>query len=521
MPKRQSTAAKKARAAARAGAKYTAALRDKGHGLHIPHYLDVVDELTLPDNERMVVDCLRALAADGGPLPVVVAEPDPEVVEAWTRAAADGIEPQWRRWAAVEAAVDGYVLRETQYGPNGPTRYTSTNRGPRVPVPVRAADGTVTVYAMPGWARLHEGQWIWSHTGWPIETPGRIVDPPQTLCPSPALQWEVAAWLDLSWKEGQVLGEDYGGSASGWQTVGWCATRDDARQIARACTAYRDDFTRADVVQHGPDRGVTSVTTDTLLQAPDAPERRRLARVPGPRPASPDRSEVPAPAWHGPADEPGRPPSSLVVWTGTGWRTLVWTDWQTAHIAEALGIGAGGAYAWAEGWGPRHPDRDMHDWTQEGREIHHRLPETSYDERTQLINALRRAHEDALVDAVAARGNLTRDQAAARLEQGGEKYREVLKVGRAVISRALHTARRALPAGPERTAIRYALDDLMDRHVLPADAERIANAQLDSEVEAQRAPHVTAWCRRAVAEYVTPAADPVAAGVDGFGTSRR
>jgi hypothetical protein len=42
----------------------------------------------------------------------------------------------------VEAAVDGYVLRETPYGPN---RSGYTNRGPRVPVPVRAADaGHVT-----------------------------------------------------------------------------------------------------------------------------------------------------------------------------------------------------------------------------------------------------------------------------------------------------------------------------------------------------------------------------------------
>lgn len=66
--------------------------------------------------------------------------------------------------------------------------------------------------------------------------------------------------------------------------------------------------------------------------------------------------------------------------------------------------------------------------------------------------------------------------------------------------------------------MRQALDDLMYRHVLPADAERIAGEQLDSEIESSRSPGTNAWCRRAVAEYVAPAPDPVSAGVDGFGS---
>lgn len=61
----------------------------------------------------------------------------------------------------------------------------------------------------------------------------------------------------------------------------------------------------------------------------------------------------------------------------------------------------------------------------------------------------------------------------------------------------------------------------MYRHIVPADAERIANIQLDGEVEAERRPSVTAWARRAVAEYITPAPDPVAAGVDGFASDQR
>lgn len=67
---------------------------------------------------------------------------------------------------------------------------------------------------------------------------------------------------------------------------------------------------------------------------------------------------------------------------------------------------------------------------------------------------------------------------------------------------------------------RHALDDLMDLHLhlhlLPLDAERIAGKQLDSEIESTHSPEVTAWCRWALAEYVIPAADPAAAGVEGF-----
>ncbi|MER6316913.1 hypothetical protein ABT237_24570 [Streptomyces sp. NPDC001581] len=119
--------------------------------------------------------------------------------------------------------------------------------------------------------------------------------------------------------------------------------------------------------------------------------------------------------------------------------------------------------------------------------------------------------------ALADRGGLPREDAAARLERGGAEYRELLDVGQATICRALHTARRALPEGSERTAVRYAIDDLMHRHLLPpAGAGRIAGAQLDTEIETTRAPAVTAWCRRAVAEYVAPVADPLAAGVERF-----
>lgn len=484
--------------------------RDRRAGL--PPHLGLVDDRALPEDERLAVDGLRALVAEGEPLPVRMAEPDPEVIRARAAAKEKGIRPQWQRWASVEAAVDGYVLRETQYGPNR-SGYTSTDRGPRVPVPVRAADGTVTVVAMPEWAREHHGRWIWAHTGWPVDAPGQIVDPPQELAPAPGLRWQVAVWLDLA-HDGRVLGEDYAGSASDWQTVGWCTSRDDARLIARAYTAYRDHYARADVVEHGTDNGVVSAITDTFLPSPDAPERPRPTTPPGRRPASPDVSQVPEPAWY---QRQGNPPNaSLVVWTGTGWKTLVWTDWQTSNIARSLGIGAGGPYEWAEVWRPRFPDRDLHDWTQEGRELCSLFPEPTHAQRAERAGAARQAVQDALVAALADRGGLTPGQAAARLAAGGQDYRHFLEVGQATISRALHTARRALPAGPERTAVRRALDDLTYRHLLPADAERIAGEQLDTEIEAQRSPGATAWARRAVAEYIAPAPDPVAAGVDGF-----
>jgi len=511
MPKKQSTAKKRARSAARVGAKYTTALRE--NAVHpLPPRLELVDYDALPEGERMVVDCLRALAAEGKRLPVRIAEPEPEVAQALAGATAAHRFPRWKRWATVEAAVDGYVLRETR---SGPTNYTSRDRGPRIPVPVRRADGTVTVVAMPQWAwRTREGRWLWAHTGWPVEAPGKLEDPPQVFSPARELRWQVAVWPDKAGSKGEVLGEDYAGSAPYWQTVGWCTSREDARLIARAYAAYRGEYARADVVEHGTDNGFVSLTRDTYVPVPDAPEPPRPATPPGPRPASPDRSEVPEPAWYPLHEDP--PKSSLVVWTGTGWRTLVWTDWQASNTAIILGIGAGGPYEWAEGWGPRHPDRDLHDWTQEGREMWRLFPDPTHEENMERRDAARRAEEDALMDALADRGSLTRDQAIDRLARGGGKYRHVLTVGQAVISRALHTARRALPEGPERTAVRHALDDLMHRHVLPADAERIANEQLDSEIEADRDPELTAWCRRAVGEYVRPAPDPVEAGVEGF-----
>jgi hypothetical protein len=347
-----------------------------------------------------------------------------------------------------------------------------------------------------------------------VDAPGQIIDPPQEFAPAQGLRWEVAVYMDLGIEEGRVFGEDYGGSSGGWETVCWCTSRKDARQIARSYTAHRGHYARADVVEHGTDNGIVSVTVDTFLPDPDAPERPQPVRAAGPRPASLHHSEIPEPAWHGAVTHP--PNVSLHVWTGTAWKTLAWTGHQAGLIAQNLGIGQNGPYQWAQALGPRHPDRDLHDWTQEGREVSGQYPDPDYRERSNAIDSWRRAKKDALIAGLAERGSLSLEQAAARLAAGGENYRHVLDVGQAAISRGLDTARLALPEGPERTAVRHALDDLFDHHRPPADAQRIADEQLDRETEANRAPEATAWSRRAVAEYLAPTPDPAAAGIDGF-----
>ncbi len=65
MPKNQSTAARKARAAAKSGAKYTAALRAAGGPL--PPHLPIMDEDVLTEGERLVVrgQSLRRRAGSG------------------------------------------------------------------------------------------------------------------------------------------------------------------------------------------------------------------------------------------------------------------------------------------------------------------------------------------------------------------------------------------------------------------------------------------------------------------------
>ncbi|MGW7312548.1 hypothetical protein [Streptomyces sp. NPDC054865] len=80
-------------------------------------------------------------------------------------------------------------------------------------------------------------------------------------------------------------------------------------------------------------------------------------------------------------------------------------------------VPAGGSRARRTAW-PRHPGRDLHDWTQEGRELRGRFPEPSYAERDAQAEALLAAHAD--------RWGMNRQLAVARLEQGGKEYRQLL-----------------------------------------------------------------------------------------------
>ncbi|MFF2936697.1 hypothetical protein [Streptomyces mirabilis] len=65
-------------------------------------------------------------------------------------------------------------------------------------------------------------------------------------------------------------------------------------------------------------------------------------------------------------------------------------------------------------------------------------------------------------------------------------------------------------------ALRHALADLAVGTCCLPQAERIADEQLAPEIEASRAPDVTASARGAVAKYVVPQPTQVKAGVYGF-----
>ncbi|MFB6582521.1 hypothetical protein ACFCYC_34845 [Streptomyces sp. NPDC056402] len=347
--------------------------------------------------------------------------------------------------------MNGYVLREVLLGPNGSDHHLA-NRAPWVPVPVRAGDGTVTVVALPQWARGDHGWWVWARTGWPVDAPRRIVDPPQAFAPSAEVCWKVAVWLDRSWKNGQVLGEDCGGA--GVRVADRGMVRDPGRRPADRPVLRRASrpVPSGRRPQHGPDLGYASLVHASYVRPLDAPKRprprggaRSAPGLPGqdgdPRAGVARRREAPAHVLAGRVDR-----HRLA--------NLVWTGWQTSAIAAAVGVGADGAFAWAESWGPRHPDRVwgpqhpdrvLHDRTQEGRELCARLPDTTYAERSALIDAERAAQENALVAALAERGAMTREESSARLERGGTVYRQLLDVGQATICRA-----RTPPAGRSR-----------------------------------------------------------------------
>ncbi|WP_427251128.1 hypothetical protein [Bacillus cereus] len=106
-PKKQSTAARKARAAAREGAKYTEALRSAP---------------AAPDWDDLVVSALSAVVAERGVVPVTAI---------WDEDARHSMVQRDNgvRWGVAEPAADGVVIREVR-GDVG-----AAPKGTRVPVP--------------------------------------------------------------------------------------------------------------------------------------------------------------------------------------------------------------------------------------------------------------------------------------------------------------------------------------------------------------------------------------------------
>ncbi|MEU9777081.1 hypothetical protein AB0E18_20755, partial [Streptomyces sp. NPDC047968] len=122
-PKKQNTAARKARAAAREGAKYTEALRSAS------------PDPAAPDWDDLVVSALSAVVAEHGVVPVTVI---------WDESARHTMVQRDNgvRWGVAEAAADGVVIREVR-GDVGVVA-----KGTRVPVPHRRGDGRVEVAAL-------------------------------------------------------------------------------------------------------------------------------------------------------------------------------------------------------------------------------------------------------------------------------------------------------------------------------------------------------------------------------------
>ncbi|MET8680014.1 hypothetical protein ABZW18_21125 [Streptomyces sp. NPDC004647] len=90
---------------------------------------------------------------------------------------------------------------------------------------------------------------------------------------------------------------------------------------------------------------------------------------------------------------------------------------------------------------------------------------------------------------------------AARLQTGGQAYRDFLAVGSATIANALHTARRAAD-GAERLRMREALDALERHHdhEVPAWVV-VTTANLDTHPDAEFTPEARSYRRRALEEH--------------------
>ncbi|MFH8620168.1 hypothetical protein ACH4E8_34510 [Streptomyces sp. NPDC017979] len=502
-PKKQSTAGKRARAAARKGAKYTEALRAAS------------PDPASPEWDDLVVAALSDVVAEHGIVPVTVI---------WNEDARHSMVQRDNgvRWGVAEPAADGVVIREVR-GDVG-----VVPKGTRVPVPHRRGDGQVDVASLwpVVWCSNDQPFWRYVHNGWSVEQPGTFPHALDPVCPSPDLPYEVRIY---NVPDG-IVGEDHTGTTPHWWTRAWCDRLDKAVLLADVLVAHRlgrpsrpaggdcGDL-RAEVWQHSiVDLGTLPARVHQVDADPDRPVVPRLPfnAWPEGRPASAE--PTPEPVWF--KGEKHAPTYDLRVWSETdGWTTLAWFVGGRGPAGIAAGllrVGTGGPYAWAETWGPRHPDAWNHDWTQEGRGLMDRHPDESYAEGTARYDAQRLQEMADLATALAARsrGALTTEEAAARLEKGGQEYRDFLRVGQVCVMDALHEKRRAAE-GEERLRVREALDALEKHHRVDGWVIELTRAHMAAN---RRDAHYTEgakrWRERALQEYLEPSQD--IDGVDGL-----
>ncbi|WP_043463724.1 hypothetical protein [Kitasatospora sp. MBT66] len=466
------------------------------------------------DWDETVVAALTALVTDTGTAPMHTVWRDASTARGdSSRPPTQGQPPMTDpdRWGVAEACVDGYLVRQI-----ASSHSHGLEKGTRGPVPYRTRDGEVEVAAL--WPLVHWPErglgWRWVHNGWGVEQPGRILGDADPLRPAVALPFEVRVFSVLD----GVLGEDYGVSAPGWETVAWCAALEHAAELAHAYTDHqyttpkrRPDagYAQAEVWEHAHTLEVLPVQRLVTHAAPDRPAIAHLrsdAPVPG-RPAS--GPSTPEPDWRPGLKYP--PKGELRVWDNGRWKSFAWfTGAGDPGIAAALlRVGAGGRYPYAESWRPRHPDTWRHDWTQEGRSLSHRYPAEPYTETARRSDRSRRRRAEHLAASLAGRsgGRLTVEQAADRIRRGGQQYEDFLRTGQVVVLDVLNAQRLALPEGLERDAVRALIDGLEDRHEVPGDLVPPAWARLDQDERDGKLPGMRAYRARALTEYLTPAAD--------------
>lgn len=502
MPKKQSTAAKRARAAAREGAKYTKALRSAS------------PEPAAPDWDDLVVSALSAVVTEHGVVPVTVIW-DEEARHTMVQRD-DGVQ-----WGVAEAAADGVVIREVRDCSG------AVAKGTRIPVPHRLDDGRVEVTALwpVVWSSNAQPFWRYVHNGWAVDRPGSFPHAFDPMCPSPDLPYEVRVY----YVSDGIVGEDHSGSAPCWSTHAWCDRRDKAVLLADALVAHRlgpisrpaggdCGYLRAEVWQHSTTNlGTLPARVHQFDADPARPVVPRLPYDTWPpgRPAS--TGPAPEPTWFRGEKHP--PNYDLRVWSETdGWTTLAWFvgGRSPAGIAaDLLRVGTGGPYVFAETWGPYHPGAAGHDWTQEGRALTDYHPDEPYAERTARYDEDRRQETAHLATALAgrSRGALTTEQAAARLKDGGQEYRDFLRVGMICIMDALNEKRRAAE-GDERLRMRKALDALEKHHQVDDWVSELTAAHMATDPRSHYTTGAKQWQRRALQEYLTPGDD--VAGVPGL-----